>query len=140
VIKVILALLLLTDIGLRLATLTIPATPPPSLPPPDPGSFTITEQLDWQKEYDDEHDPLDICPDYDSACWLHILHSISDPQTVIWIWDSRCLTTVTKNEKTWMEAPAKPDGSPDMRQSRVYGVSVHYDPSCGRIEIRHSPH
>lgn len=68
---------------------------------------------------------------------LFLLLQFSSPPThTVWVWDSSCLTAVSISSDTRMEAPGRPDGTPDMSQSHVYALHVRYRPDCGRIEIR----
>jgi hypothetical protein len=52
------------------------------------------------------------------------------------VFDSACLTTVTKGENTKLEVPLNDKGEPQYKEGRAINVHITFNKECGHYEFR----
>jgi hypothetical protein len=62
--------------------------------------------------------------------------ALSPSKRAILVFDSACLTTVTKGENTKLEVPLNDKGEPQYKQAHAINVHITFDKGCGHYEFR----
>jgi hypothetical protein len=62
--------------------------------------------------------------------------ALSPPKHAVLVFDSACLTTVTKGENTKLEVPLNDKGEPQYKEGRAINVHITFNKECGHYEFR----